>query len=306
VPETLELDHDRAVDIAGLLQDARLVTITGMAGVGKSRLAAEVARHAGLPTFGRDLTECPVPGLLPQAVAGVLELARYTDLPPAEALARALTNREAVLVLDTCEHLTTACGELAEYLLDAAPGLRILATSRRAIGAEGECVVRLRPLRQDRAVRLLMRRAAAYGAVLPDYMAARVCAYLDGDPLSVELAARRLRHMSGRRLSERLSVPGARFALLTDGPAEPLRHHTCRAAIGWSHELCTREERLLWAQLSAFPGEFGAEQAERLFPGGAQCADLEAASVLIRGPYGGLLLPLGHREYGADRLAQLG
>lgn len=306
MPDTLDLDHDRATDVAELLRETRLLTITGMAGVGKSRLAAEAVRYTGLPVFGRDLTGCRVPGLLPQAVAGVLGLARYTDLPPAEALVRALTSREALLVLDTTDHLPLACAELAQYLLDAAPGLRILTTGRRTLGLEGERVVRLRPLRQDRAVRLLMRRAAAYGAVLPEYMALRVCACLDGDPLSIELAARRLRHMSGKRLSERLSVPGERFALLTDGPVEPLRHRTLRAAIGWSHELCSRGERLLWARLSALPGEFVAEQAELLFPGGARCADLEAASVLVRGAYGGLVLPLAHREYGADWPAQLG
>jgi predicted ATPase len=259
-----------------------------------------------LPAFGLDLTGCRVPELLPQAVAGVLGLARYTDLPPAEALVRTLMNREALLVLDTCEHLTGACARLAEYLLDAAPGLRILATGRRILGADGERVVRLCPLVPEAAARLLMRRARAYGAVLPEYMAARICAYLDGDPLSVELAARRLRHMSGRRLSERLSTPGERFALLTDGPAEPSRHSTLRAAIGWSHELCTREERLLWARLSAFPGEFGAEQAELLFPGGARPADLAAASVLLGTAPGRYLLPMGHREYGADWPARLG
>jgi predicted ATPase len=304
VPEIL--DHERAADVAELLHDARLVTITGMAGVGKTRLAREVARSAGLPAFGLDLTECRAPGMLPQAVAGVLGLARYTDLPPAEALARTLLNRSALLVLDTCEHLTVPCAELAAYLLDAAPGLRILATSRRTLSVEGERVLRLGPLRAEYSVRLLMRRAAAYGAVLPDYMAARICAYLDGDPLSIELAARRLRHMSGKRLSERLSMPGERFTLLTDGPTEPLRHHTLRAAIGWSHELCTREERLLWARLSAFPAEFAAGQAELLFPGGARPADLAAASVLLATADGRYLLPLGHREYGADWLAQLG
>ncbi|MFE2726222.1 ATP-binding protein [Kitasatospora sp. NPDC059327] len=264
-------------ELARLLAAARLVTVTGTGGVGKSRLALRAAaRAAGAFPDGTWLVEvAPVqdPLLLGHAVLEALRLTDGTARSPLEVLTEQLAGRRTLIVLDGCEHLVHACAELADALLRALPGLRVLATSRATLRAPGEHLLVLAPLPVDPvgpgalpdAVRLFADRARA---VLPSFEIttasaegiAQLCRRLDGIPLAVELAAGRLRALSVEQIDARLND---RFRLLTGGARTALpRHQTLRTTIGWSHELCTEQERLLWARLSVFAGSFDLEAAE--------------------------------------------
>ncbi|MGX4736301.1 ATP-binding protein [Kitasatospora griseola] len=255
--------------LAGLLGRSRLVTVTGPGGVGKSRLALRAAARlaAGFPDGARLAELGPVrdPLLLGPAVLAALG---QGDLG-----ARPLADRRLLLVLDGCEHLVEACAALVDELLRAAPGLRVLATSRQSLRAAGEHLLPLAPLpvepppgRADSEAMLLFADRAA--AVRPGFRldladraeVALLCRRLDGLPLALELAAVRLRALSVEQLVARLDD---RFRLLTGGGRTvPARHRTMRTAIGWSHELCTMQERLLWARLSVFAGGFDLDAAE--------------------------------------------
>ncbi len=278
VGRTAELDG-----LSALVARARLVTVTGPGGVGKSRLALRAAARlaAGFPD-GAHLAElAPVqdPLLLGHAVLEALQLTDHTARPPLDVLVEQLADREALLVLDGCEHLVDACAELADALLRAAPGLRVLATSRQSLRAAGEHLLPLAPLpylaadgdgADPEAMLLFADRAAA---VRPGFRlepgnragVALLCRRLDGIPLALELAAGRLRALSVEQLAARLDD---RFRLLTGGErTAPARHRTLRTAIGWSHELCTMQERLLWARLSVFAGGFDLDAAEYVCAG---------------------------------------
>ncbi|MFI9362132.1 ATP-binding protein [Kitasatospora sp. NPDC053057] len=275
-------------ELAGLLASARLVTVTGPGGVGKSRLALRAAaRAAGAFPDGTWLVEvAPVqdPPLLGHAVLEALRLTDGTARPPLDVLGEHLAGRRLLLVLDGCEHLVEACAELTDALLRALPGLRVLATSRAALRASGEHLLTLAPLPAGPlpaqrvgpgplpdAVRLFADRARA---VVPSFEVTEanaeavglLCRRLDGIPLAVELAAGRLRALSVEQITARLDD---RFRLLTGGSRTALpRHQTLRTTIGWSHELCTVQERLLWARLSVFAGSFDLEAAEYVCAGG--------------------------------------
>ncbi|WP_406196498.1 regulator [Kitasatospora sp. NBC_01560] len=271
--------------LAALLASARLVTVTGPGGVGKSRLALRAAaRAAGAFPDGTWLVElAPVqdPLLLGHAVLEALRLTDGTARAPLDVLTEELADRRLLIVLDGCEHLVEACAELAGALLRAAPGLRVLATSRASLRAGGEHLFTLAPLPVGPAgpaladvlpdaVRLFADRARA---VLPSFEVTaatadgigQLCRRLDGIPLAVELAAGRLRALSVEQITARLDD---RFRLLTGGDRTALpRHQTLRTTIGWSHELCTAQERLLWARLSVFAGTFDLEAAEYVCAG---------------------------------------
>ncbi|MGW2231445.1 ATP-binding protein [Streptomyces formicae] len=326
--------------IQALLSGAgpRLVTLVGVGGVGKTRLALEAA--AGLQPALRngawlvELSPLRQGALLPHAVAEELPLADQTTQPMLEVLADYLAGRELLLVLDTCEHLADACTLMLPVLLRAAPGLRVLATSRRALNVVGEQVLTVEPLpmpepdapaasRAD-AVVLLAERAArsAPGLACADDDLAGLVALsrrLEGLPLAIELAAARLDELSVEELTARLDD---RFAVLGQSDEAvygtmPPWHQALRTAIGWSHELCSPAERLLWARLSVFAGTFDAEAAR------AVCADrhlpesrvaglldsLAQKSILtwrptVAGERYGMLDTL--REYGMDWLRHLG
>ncbi|MFF1905797.1 ATP-binding protein [Kitasatospora sp. NPDC058218] len=269
-------------ELARLLAAARLVTVTGPGGVGKSRLALRAAaRAAGAFPDGTWLVEiAPVQDrlLLGHAVLEALRLTDGTARPPLDVLTEHLAGRRMLIVLDGCEHLVDACAELADTLLRALPGLRVLATSRAALRASGEHLLILAPLpvgpvgpgTLPDAVQLFADRARA---VLPSFEVttasadgiAQLCRRLDGIPLAVELAAGRLRALSVEQIDARLND---RFRLLTGGARTALpRHQTLRTTIGWSHELCTVQERLLWARLSVFAGSFDLEAAEYVCAG---------------------------------------
>ena len=266
--------RDEVAEARRLLGTARLVTLAGAGGVGKTRLALEVAA-ASVKSFSGgvwlvDLTPVRGRGAVPDAVAVALGLPDGGTRPVLELLAAYLGRRRALLVLDNCEHVVEACAQLAQHLLSTAPDLRILATSRETLHLTGEHVLLVAPLPLPDATELLRQRAAA---VRPGFeitevnqpAVARLCADLDGLPLAIELAASRLRTLSVQQVVERLTD---RFALLTAGSRDARPHQrTLRAAIDWSWELCSREERLLWSRLSAFAGTFTLDAAERVCAG---------------------------------------
>ncbi|WP_214108577.1 ATP-binding protein [Acrocarpospora catenulata] len=267
-------------DVGRLITRARLVTLTGPGGVGKTRLAlraaaAFAAESGGLGGSGGEVAFAELAAerngdLLGHAVAAALGLREQSVRPQAEVLAEHLAGRPVLIVLDTCEHLIDAVRELAGLLLAAAPQVRLLATSRQQLGLEAERVYRVHPLGDADAQRLFCERARA---VLPQFTptdaVVRLCARLEGIPLALELAARRLRALSPEELADRLDD---RFALLGGG-GRTGRHDGLRSAVGWSHELCTPEERLLWARLSVFAGSFDVDAA------GQVCADHRLGNV---------------------------
>ncbi|MEV6194394.1 AAA family ATPase [Streptomyces sp. NPDC051920] len=296
----LELDAfvGRSAELARLaeaLDAVRLVTVTGMGGVGKTRLATHAAAGAE-PCDGVwhvDLSAVHDPALVEYAVAEALGLTDHTAKPPRRVLLDHVTGHRLLLVLDGFEHLVDESASLVGELLRRAPGLRVLAVGRRPLGIAGERVFPLAPLDETDAVELFADRAAARvpGFALDEGNGADVrelCRRLDGIPLALELAAGRVGALSPAQLLARLED---RFRLLTGGVRDaPPRHQTLRTAIGWSHELCTPEERLLWARLSVFAGQFDLEAAEYVCSGDGLHADdvldvlgeLLAQSVLSR------------------------
>ncbi|WP_395296957.1 ATP-binding protein [Kitasatospora hibisci] len=324
--------HRELTELAGLLAAARLVTVTGPGGVGKSRLALRAAaRAAGAFPDGTRLVELSAvqdPLLLGHAVLEALRLTDGTARPPLDVLTEQLAGQRLLIVLDGCEHLVPACAELTEALLRALPGLRVLATSRAELRAAGEHLYTLAPLPVGPvlpgplpdAVRLFADRARA---AVPGFEVtpanaggiAQLCRRLDGIPLAVELAAGRLRALSVEQITARLDD---RFRLLTGGSRTALpRHQTLRTTIGWSHELCTVQERLLWARLSVFAGVFDLEAAEYVCAGGGLepddlldlVSELVGKSVVLReeSPFGVRFRLLDTlREYGLHWLRAAG
>ncbi|MER5831615.1 LuxR C-terminal-related transcriptional regulator [Streptomyces sp. NPDC002130] len=269
-----------------LLARARLVTLTGPGGVGKTRLAARIAARVqrAFPDGVRcvHLSGLHDPALVPLAVADALGLHDRSAQPPLDALVEQLRDRRLLLVVDNCEHLADACARLAAALLHGSGGVRVLATSRHRLGLTEEHLLEVRPLPVPDpdgdlsaaegypALRLFSDRAAA---VVPGFRltpanrasVARLCHRLDGLPLAIELAAVRMRVLDVDQLLDRLDD---RYRFLTTGsPAALPRHQTLRAAVAWSHDLCTVPEQTVWARLSVLAGGFDLETAE------AVCAD---------------------------------
>ncbi len=275
--------------IIALLQrkTASLVTLTGAGGVGKTRLALQVA---GQQTDCRDGIYCvdlaPIadPLLAPQALISALDVRDGAGRTPLDAATDHLAGRNVLLVLDNCEHLIEACSQLAHHLLIHCPQVRILATSREALGIAGEVIYpvptltlpdpsHLPPLdalsRYD-GVRLFTERAAA---VRPEFSLtksnasaiAQICCRLDGIPLAIELAAARMGAFSPEQIAARLDD---RFRLLTGGSrvAAP-RQHTLRAAIEWSYGLLSEAERTLFRRLAVFAGGWTLDAAEHICAG---------------------------------------
>ncbi|TCM50256.1 LuxR C-terminal-related transcriptional regulator [Kribbella sp. VKM Ac-2568] len=268
------------LEVRALLATSRLVTLTGPGGVGKTRLALRTAVRVQR-TFpdGVWLVELAAvhdPGLLAKTIGMTLGL-RDADEDPAARLTEYLGDRSLLLVLDNCEHLAEACAVLIGRLLPAAPGIRVLATSRHVLGVEGEHVYSVQPLvvgevrdladaHERDVVRLFADRAVATSAGFTVdeqnwSQVVEVCRRLDGIPLAVELAAAWLRVLSVDALLDRLDkvlAPGSR--------SSPARH-TLAATIDWSHALCTPAERTLWARLSVFAGGFDLAAAEEVCSG---------------------------------------
>ena len=292
------------------LASARLVTLTGPGGIGKTRLALQVAAGAGRAfrdgVWLAELAGLRDPGLLVGEVARSLGLTDKSARWAVASLADHLQARQVLLVLDGCEHLADACAVMADALLRASPGLRIIATSRHVLGVAGEVTIAVPPMTVPaegpagveellgyEAVRLFAGRGAA---VLPGFAVdagngaavAGVCRALDGIPLAVELAAMRLRSLSPEQILSRL---GSRFQLLSGGgPAGQPHHRTLQAALEWSYELLTDGEQAMWRRMSVFAGSFDLDAAEAVCAVGrvaaGQIADLVdalvAKSILLR------------------------
>ncbi|MFE5730883.1 BTAD domain-containing putative transcriptional regulator [Streptomyces sp. NPDC056528] len=284
----------RDEEIAALREDlraARLVTLLGPGGAGKTRLSQEAAeRGAGAWPDGvwiAELAPVTAPEAVPEAVlaavgaretvlrgAGAEELRTGND--PLARLVEHCAGRRMLLLLDNCEHVVGAAAELAETLLARCPDLRILATSREPLGVPGEVVRPLGPLPVGVALRLLGERGAAARpgfSVEGDRGAAEeVCRRLDGLPLAIELAAARLRMLSVRQIAERLDD---RFRLLTAGARTVLpRQQTLRAVVDWSWDLLEGAERVVLRRLAVFAGGCDLAAAE------AVCAEGGAGDVL--------------------------
>ncbi|MFD3660095.1 ATP-binding protein [Streptomyces sp. NPDC058659] len=264
--------------ISAALAEDRLVTVTGVGGVGKTRLALRSAHRVAerFPdgAWWTDLTPLDGDRLLVALVADSVDLADHTPGMASTALCRRLAEDRLLLVLDSCEHLADPSARLVAELLAAAPGLTVLATSRRPLGVDGERVVALDPLPPaGRDALELLRRAAGedFPAAGP---AGEICVRLEGIPLALELAAAQIRLQGAEAVRDQLGTrldtpPGARFDLLAHTERVwPGRHQTLRAAIGWSHELCAPLERLLWARLSVFRGPFDLASAIAVCSGG--------------------------------------
>ncbi|MDX2821438.1 LuxR C-terminal-related transcriptional regulator [Streptomyces ipomoeae] len=311
-------------EVRGRLGATRLLTLTGVGGVGKTRLALEVAA-ASAPDFADgvwlvDLAAVRDPALVANATAAALGVPNLGVRPIVDQLAAFLTHRSPLIVLDNCEHLVDACAELAHALLSGSPGLSILTTSRRALGIFGEHIFAVPPLAPDDAVELLRDRTTAVRAdfqVTDDNRAQvlRLCADLDGLPLAIELAASRLRTLTVDEAVNRLED---RFGLLTSGNRTARPHQrTLRALIDWSHELCAPAEQLLWHRLSVFAGDFGLDAAEAVCAGDGIERD-EVLDLLDRLVVQSVVLPCEReglpryrlletiRRYGRERLAASG
>ena len=315
------------------LAGARLVTLTGPGGIGKTRLALQVA--AGAVRAFRDgvwlaeLAGLRDPGLLVGEVARSLGLSDRSARWAVASLADYLQRRQVLLVLDGCEHLADACAVMVDALLRGCPGLRIIATSRHVLGVAGEVTIAVPPMTVPaegspatpeellgyEAVRLFAERGAA---VLPGFAVhacngaavAGVCRAVDGIPLAVELAAVRLRSLSPGQILSRLD---SRFQLLSGGgPAGQPHHRTLQDALEWSYELLTDGEQAMWRRMSVFAGSFDLDAAEAVCAVGrvaaGQIADLVdalvAKSILLREGEGTARYRLLDtiREFGATKL----
>ncbi|MDF3313505.1 protein kinase [Rhodococcus sp. T2V] len=290
-------------NVRNVLSGSRLVTLTGIGGVGKTRLALRAASKVRR-NYADGLRLVELGGLrdstlLVDVVAAAVGQRNLTGRPMREVLEEFLATRALLLVLDNCEHIVEAVAELAESLLRTCPDLSILATSREALGIGGESVLPLTPLdfpdpaaeptprelAHSDAVTLFTERAAAavHGFELTNANridVARICARLDGLPLAIELAAARLRSMSTTQILQRLDD---RFALLTRGSrGAPTRQQTLQWCIGWSYDLCTSSEQHLWARLSVFAGGFELDAAEVVCGEDAAAPNLlDAVSALV-------------------------
>jgi predicted ATPase/DNA-binding NarL/FixJ family response regulator len=280
-------------ELRDLLAASRLVTVTGVGGAGKTRLAVRVAAEARRGFAGGmwfvDLTELENPGLpsreihdldvLAYLVLAAFGLRQDGGKAPMRQLAGFLADRPALLVLDNCEHLIPACAWLADALLRLCPAVRILATSREPLTISGEVLYPLPPLRTPgphphpdpagltryESVALFQARARATvpGFAVTDGNAdavAELCRRLDGLPLAIELAASRVRVLQPAQILERLADRFTTLARVSH--AAPARQQTLRACVEWSFDLCTKPERLLWARSSVFVGGFELDAVE--------------------------------------------
>ncbi|MEV0221541.1 LuxR C-terminal-related transcriptional regulator [Streptomyces sp. NPDC050704] len=279
--------RQETAEVKRLLAAHRLVTLTGTGGVGKTRLALHtVPRLERLHPDGIHLVQLVGvrdESLVPLAVIEALGIRDGSGRSPVRALVDRLGDRELLLVLDNCEHLVDACARLVETLLAETARVRVLATSRHRLGVTAEHVLEVRPLPTPSpgeplppnpaleypALALFADRAAgplpgfALTADNQDVVAA-LCHRLDGLPLAIELAAARLRTLGVQQLLERLD---RRHRLLAGDEDSLSSHRTLRAAVDWSHELCTPQEQEVWARASVFAGGFDLDAAEEVCAG---------------------------------------
>jgi predicted ATPase/DNA-binding winged helix-turn-helix (wHTH) protein len=323
-------------DVAALVGANRLVTLVGAGGIGKTRLALELARRL-LTTFEdgvriAELGPLSDPALVLPTIAAALELSGASAASP-ERLAAALGPRRPLLVLDNCEHVVDEVAAITETLLHANPSLQVIATSREPLRAEGEWVYRVPPLDvppegvetpedvlQHSAAKLFMARtSAAQPVALVDRRVgaavAKICRQLDGVPLAIELAAASAAALGVEGLASRLDD---RLNLLTNGRrTAPTRHQTLRATLDWSYELLSEPERAVMRRLAVFADDFTMEAASAVAASGdvaeadvVRCLAELVAKSLVASDVG---RPVPHyrlletmRAYAAERLAESG
>jgi len=296
------------------LGQARLVTLVGPGGTGKTRLAVAAALLERGSWWFAGLDACGEPALVPRVVAAAVGAGEVAGIPLADSLLADVAGLEGLLVLDNCEHVAAAAAELAHDLLRVAPRLRLLATSREVLRVPGEMAWQVPALPGADAVRLFAERAALAcpGFVIgPDNAdaVARVCDLLDGIPLAIELAAARSRVLTPAQLAGRL---GDAFELLTSGPRTVVpRHQTLRAAVDWSYGLLGTDQRRVFGLLSVFRGGFDLKAAEAVCgrPVTGPLADLVDRSLVLAEPDGPAMryrLLEVVRQYGQARLAEHG
>src|SRR5256885_6507893 len=270
-------------EIRRKLATARLVSLVGPGGVGKTRLALRIAADLGRGFADGgwlvELAEVRDGALVTNAVLAALDLRDQTAMKPSQILVSDLRNRQLLLLLDNCEHLIGAVAELVAELLRAAPKLTVITTSREPLQVPGEQVIPIPPLqvppedgterldrlRQNEAVTLFSERAAAASGTWEltrsnQAVVVALCRRLDGLPLALELAAVRTRVLSVEQILDRLTD---RFALLTSGGRAALpRHQTLRTTIDWSYDLLSASEQMLFRRLCVFAGRFTLEDVE--------------------------------------------
>ncbi len=284
------IGRERALaDLAEARTKARLITLTGAGGSGKTRLALELAAGAEEPdgVWLIELGSLSDHASVVSAVGRVLGLVEHPGRSGTESAVDQLSGRELLLVLDNCEHLVTAVAELVEKLLEGCPALRVLATSREPLGLPGEVTWPVPALREEDAAALFLRRAREHRPDLPDdegarRLAAQVCARLDCLPLALELAAAQADALSLPAIVARLED---RFVLLSRGSrTAPARQQTLRSTVEWSHNLLASDERLLLRRLSVFTGTFDLAAAEAVGAGGelALAAVVPFLALLVR------------------------
>lgn len=288
-------------EVKRLLVSARLLTLTGPAGAGKTRLALQIAAdlvdEIADGVWLADLARLSDPALLPQTLAATFGVVEEVGRPLLETLANALRRRTLLLLLDNCEHLIEASARTTEALLRACPTLRLLATSREAFGIAGETTWSVPPLslpdstrndpeaaRESEAVRLFIERATQAN---PDFRSTvenlpsvvQICQRLDGIPLALELAAARVKDLTIEQLAAGLDD---RFRLLTGGDRTALpRQQTLQAAIEWSYNQLSPSEKTLFRRFSVFAGGWSLEAAEAV-GGDAEIPGMESVGILLQ------------------------
>jgi predicted ATPase/DNA-binding CsgD family transcriptional regulator len=271
-------EHEVAT-VGERLREARLVTVVGPGGAGKTRIAVETARKAAAGFAVTSFVDLgAVASSSGVAHALLTSLGAREDAPEGtlETLATLLANRRSLVVLDNCEHVLDAVAGLAAGLLPIAPGASVLATSREELRVEGEAVVAIGPMASDDAVELFQDRArmAGFGAPPAETGVAEICRQVDNIPLAIELAASWLSALPLEALASRLE---RRLDVLTRGRrTAPSRQQTLRATLDWSHELLEADERVLFRRLAVFPGSFSLAAVEAVCGG----ADLDRSHVL--------------------------
>ena len=322
--------------LISVLRDARMVTLVGVGGVGKTRLALEAAAElAG--EFGHGVVFCELASVtdrraVPDAVASRLRVQPIPGVPIVESIVATLRDQQRLVVLDNCEHVLDAAGVLADAIVRSCPRVTVLATSREGLGIDAEV---LRPIRSlsvpddsasveevagSESAQLFAVRAAA---VRPEFVVdaasgpavGDICRQLDGVPLALELAAARVSSLTVRDIAERLDQ---RFRLLTGGHRTALeRHQTLRNTVDWSYELLDPAEAWLFDRLSVFAGGFTLDAAESVVRGeGIDAEDvldlvshLVARSMVIADESGDVMryrLLETMRQYARERLDAVG
>lgn len=318
----------REKEIAELKQELsehRLVTLTGSGGTGKTRLSLQVGAEL-LDQFDHgvwfvELAPLVDPELIPQTILSAIEISEQAGKSSLELLKEYLQEKKILIVLDNCEHLIGACAQVTDTLLHVAPRLKVIASSREALGVKGELsypvpslslpdpkhLPVIEQLSQYEAVRLFIDRVSLVSSHFDmdkqnAPAIAQICYRLDGIPLAIELAAARVKMMSVEQISKRLDD---RFRLLTGGARTALpRQQTLRALIDWSYDILTENERLLLRRLSVFAGGWTLEAAEEVCVGD-EIESYEILDLLTQLVNKSLVVVIEHSQSGETRYRML-